>query len=145
MIELIDKKCLYYSIIASAIPVAAITIVSKDLAYIAVLVASIASGIVAAIVYTGELLNAKDKVSVTAALGYGIGYLVGISVAALAYAFRGIKELTAFANTGFQGGYVALLIVSILISYVTGMIAFDRMVKRKIVSRKVTARKRRRR
>ncbi len=145
MIELIDKKCLYYSTIASAISVAAITVVSKDLAYIAVLVASIASGIAAAMAYTGELLNAKDKISVTATLGYGIGYLIGISIAALTYAFRGIKELAAFANIGFQGGYVALLIISIFISYVTGIIAFDKMVKRKIISRKVTARKRKRR
>ncbi len=145
MIELIDKKCLYYSIIASAIPVVVLAVISKDLIYVAVLVASVASGIAAAIVYTGELLNAKDKVSVTATLGYGIGYLIGISVAALIYAFRGIRELAAFANTGFQGGYLALLIISIFISYVTGIIAFDRMVKRKVITRRVKTRKHRRR
>ena len=144
MIELVEKKCLYYSIIASAIPVAVITALFKDYAYLAVLAAAIASGIVSAFVYTGELLNARDKVAVTSALGYGLGYLVGISVAAVTYALRGIKELAAFANLGMQGGYVTLLVISIIISYITGMVAFDRMVKKKIITRKVTTKRRRR-
>ncbi len=144
MVELVEKKCLYYSIIASAIPVAVITALFKDLAYIAVIVAAVVSGIVSAFIYTGELLNARDKVAVTSALGYGLGYLIGISIAAITYAVRGIKELAAFANLGVQGGYVTLLILSIIISYITGMIAFDRMVKKKIITRKVTTKRRRR-
>lgn len=144
MVELVEKKCLYYSIIASAIPVAVITAFSKDFAYIAVLVAAIASGIVSAFVYTGELLNASDKIAVTSALGYSLGYLIGISVAAITYAIRGIKELAAFGNLGVQGGYIALLILSIIISYVTGMIAFNKMIKKKIMTRKITTKRRKR-
>ncbi len=145
MIELVEKKCLYYSIIASAVPVAVITALFKDYAYIAVLVAAIASGIVSALIYSGELLGARDRVAVTGALGYGLGYLIGISIAAITYALRGMKELVAFANLGVQGGYVTLLILSIIISYITGIIAFDRMVRKKIITKKVTTRKRRKR
>ncbi len=144
MIELVERRCLYYSIIASAVPVAVITALFKDFAYIAVLVAAVASGIISAFVYTGELLNARDKVAVSSALGYSLGYLIGISVAAITYALRGIKELAAFANLGVQGGYVTLLILSIVISYITGMIAFDRMVKKKIITRKITTKRRKR-
>ncbi len=144
MVELIEKKCLYYSIIASAIPVAIITALLKDFAYLAVLVAAIASGVVSAFIYTGELLNARDKVAITSALGYSLGYLIGISIAAITYALRGIKELAAFGNLGVQSGYVTLLILSIIISYVTGMVAFDKMIKKKIITRKITTKRRRR-
>ena len=120
-----NDKTLIYSIIITAILVAVLTILSVNLAYVAIIAASIASGIIVAFTYSGEHLRARDIIPVTSVLGYGIGYVIGIGISAIVYVFKG--RVNDLAVLGVNGGYIALLVVTLLIAYFIGPIAYSRI------------------
>ena len=120
-----DDRTLVYSIITTAVLVAVLTILSVNLAYVAIIVASIASGIVVAFTYSGEYLRARDIIPVTSVLGYSIGYVIGIGISAIIYVFEG--KVNDLAVLGVDGGYIALLIVTLLIAYFVGPIVYSRI------------------
>ncbi len=131
-----DLRAFTYSAIASAIIVAVLASISEVFAYIAVLVASIVSGVMAAYMYSGEYLKAHDVVPITSVIGFGIGYLIGISIAAIVYTVRG--RIVEFAGLSLNPGYIALLLLTLFLSYVTGLLVYSRTWR----SRRVRARKR---
>jgi len=120
-----DDRTLVYSIVTTAVLVAVLTILSVNLAYVAIIVASIASGIVVAFTYSGEYLRARDIIPVTSVLGYSIGYVIGIGISAIIYVFKG--KVNDLAVLGVDGGYIALLIVTLLIAYFVGPIVYSRI------------------
>ncbi len=123
--NMIDLKGFMYSAIASAIIVVALASINESYAYIAVVVASIVSGILVAYMYSGEYLKAHDIVPITSAMGFGTGYLVGIGITAVVYTIKG--RIIELAELSINPGYITLLLVTLFLSYVTGLAVYSRI------------------
>ena len=126
---MLDNRALMYCIIVTAIVVSTLTSINIAYAFIAVVVASIASGVLAAYTYSGEYLRARDVIPLTSVIGFGLGYLIGISASAIVCGLKG--ELLDLALLGVRGEYVTLLIISIILAYFTGFIIYPRIWKTK--------------
>lgn len=129
-----DGKTLIYSIIITAILVAVLTSLSVNLAYIAIIAASIASGIIVAFTYSGEYLRARDIIPITSVIGYGIGYVIGIGISAIVYVFKG--RINDLALLGVNSGYIALLVVTLFIAYFIGPIVYSRIWRTRYYKRR---------
>ncbi len=121
---MIDLKGFMYSTIASAIIVAVLASINELFAFIAVVAASIVSGILVAYMYSGEYLKAHDIVPITSAIGFSTGYLIGISITAIIYAIKG--KIIELAGLGLNPGYITLLILTLFLSYVTGLVVYSK-------------------
>jgi len=129
-----DGKTLIYSIIITAILVTVLTSLSVNLAYVAIIAASIASGIIVAFTYSGEYLRARDLIPITSVVGYGIGYVIGIGISAIVYVLKG--RINDLAILGVNSGYIALLVVTLFIAYFIGPVVYSRIWRTRYYKRR---------